>query len=253
MTRPARNGIDGPSVFAVIDGVKGRPGMAQFQFRAGNKWIDGTHNRSVIQGFLGPGQEDVSRTEPFTFDVAHPAVLIGDSNGPAAVGFLLHAIAGCLTSGLANAAAGRGVTLHRVSAAVRGDIDLLGILGLSDTVRNGCRQVRVSFEIEGDASRRNSPHRSSGPGRGRPSMTCWSTAPMSSSTSPRHRWPDSASAHRLLNGSTPDPGTPGAHAGPGNARGPRRTRQPRGPTPGPRRTRQPRGPTPGPDHRGDGS
>jgi hypothetical protein len=61
--------------------------MAQFQFRAGNKWIDGTHNRSVIQGLFGPGQEDVSRTEPFTFEVAHPAVLIGDSNGPAAVGF----------------------------------------------------------------------------------------------------------------------------------------------------------------------
>ena len=64
MTRPARNGVDVPSVFAVIDGVKGRPGMAQFQFRAGNKWIDGTHNRSAIQGFLGHGQEDVSRTEP---------------------------------------------------------------------------------------------------------------------------------------------------------------------------------------------
>ena len=132
------------------------------------------------------------------------------------MGFLLHAIAGCLTSGLANVEAARGVTLHRVPATVRGDIDLLGILGLSDTVRNGCRQVRVSFEIEGDASRRNSPHRSSGPGRGRPSMTCWSTAPMPSSTSPHHRWPDSASAHRMLNGSTPDPGTPGVYAGPDN-------------------------------------
>jgi len=88
MTRPARNGVDVPSVFAVIGAVKGKPGMAQFQFRAGNKWIDGTHNRSAIQGFLGHGQEDVSRTEPFTFAVAHPAVLIGDSNGPAAVGRL---------------------------------------------------------------------------------------------------------------------------------------------------------------------
>jgi hypothetical protein len=231
MTRPARNGIDGPSVFAVIDGVKGQPGMAQFQFRDGNKWIDGTHNRSVIQGLLGRGQEDISRTEPFTYDVAHPAVLIGDSNGPAAVGFPLHATAGCLTSGLANVAAAHGVTPAPGVRHVRDDIDLLGILGLSDTVRNGCRQVRVSFEVEGDTSRRNSPHWSSGPGRGRPSMTCWSTAPMSSSTSPHHRWPDSASAHRLLNGSTPDPGTPGA----------------------PCRTRQPRGSTPGPDHRGDGS
>jgi len=216
MTRLARNGVDGPSVFAVIDGVKGQPGMAQFQFRAGNKWIDGTHNRSAIQGLFGRGQEDISRTEPFTYDVAHPAVLIGDSNGPAAVGFPLHAIDRCLTSGLANVAAARGATRHRVPSTVRGDIDLLGILGLSDTARNGCRQVRVSFEIEGDASRRNSPHRSSGPGRGRPSTTCWSAALMSSSTSPRHRWPESASAHRLLNGSTPDPGTPGVHAGPDN-------------------------------------
>ena len=68
------------------------------------------------------------------------------------MGFPLHATAGCLTSGLANVAAARGVTLHRVFATVRGDIDLLGSLGLSDTVRNGCRQVRVSFEIAGDAS-----------------------------------------------------------------------------------------------------
>ena len=88
MTRPARNGVDVPSVFAVIDAVKGQPGLVQFQFRARNKWIDGTHDRSTVQGFLGRGQEDVSRTEPFTSGVAHPAVLIGDSNGPAAVGRL---------------------------------------------------------------------------------------------------------------------------------------------------------------------
>jgi uncharacterized OsmC-like protein len=68
------------------------------------------------------------------------------------VEFLLHAIAACLTSGLANIAAARGITLHRVSSTVQGDIDLLGILGLSDSVRNGYRQIRVSFEIEGDAS-----------------------------------------------------------------------------------------------------
>ena len=35
---------------------------------------------------------------------------------------------------------------------MQGDIDLLGILGISDTVRNGYRQIRVSFEIDGDAS-----------------------------------------------------------------------------------------------------
>jgi len=151
-TRPALNGVDVPTLFATLDAVKAQPEIAQFQFRARNEWISGTHNRSTIQGFYGAGQEDTSRTLPFTFDADHPAVLVGNNNAPTAVEFLLHAIAACLTSGLANIAAVRGVQLHRVSSTVEVDIDLLGILGISGEVRNGYRQIRVSFEIEGDAS-----------------------------------------------------------------------------------------------------
>jgi uncharacterized OsmC-like protein len=151
-TRPARNGVDVPTLFATLDAVKGAPEIAKFQFRARNEWISGTHNRSTIQGFYGPGQEDSSREVPFVYDVDHPAVLVGENHGPAAVEFLLHAIAACLTSGLANIAAARGITLHRVESSVEGDINLLGILGLSDSVRNGYQQIRVNFTVEGDAS-----------------------------------------------------------------------------------------------------
>jgi hypothetical protein len=49
-------------------------------------------------------------------------------------------------------AAARGVELHAVSSTVEGDIDLLGILGLSDQVRNGYQGIRVSFQISGEAS-----------------------------------------------------------------------------------------------------
>lgn len=150
--RPALNGVDVPTLFATLDAVKGQPEIGQFQFRARNEWISGTHNRSSIQGFYGAGQEDTSRTQPFTYDADHPAVLVGGNNGPTPVEFLLHAIAACLTSGLANIAAARGVKLHRVVSTVEGDIDLLGILGISNEVRNGYRQIRVSFVIEGDAS-----------------------------------------------------------------------------------------------------
>ena len=151
-TRAALNGVDVPTLFATLDAVKSHPEIAQFQFRASNEWISGTHNRSTIQGFFGAGQEDSSRTQPFTYDADHPAVLVGNNNGPTPVEFLLHAIAACLTSGLANIAAARGVRLHRVVSTVEGDIDLLGILGISDEVRNGYRQIRVSFVVEGDAS-----------------------------------------------------------------------------------------------------
>ena len=66
--------------------------------------------------------------------------------------FLLHALAACLTSGLANVAAARGITLHEVSSTVQGDINPLGILGLDRDVRNGYQRIRVTFTVRGDAS-----------------------------------------------------------------------------------------------------
>ena len=151
-TRPARNGVDVPTLFATLDAVRGTPELAEFQFRAHNTWVSGTHSRSTIQGFSGAGQEDTSRTEPFVCDADRPAVLVGTGQGPTPVEYLLHAIAACLTAGLANIAAARGVTLTRVESTAEGDIDLLGILGLSDEARNGYRQIRVGFVVEGDAS-----------------------------------------------------------------------------------------------------
>jgi uncharacterized OsmC-like protein len=151
-TRPARNGVDVPTLFATLDAVKASPDLAGFRFRARNTWVSGTHNRTTIQGFYGAGQEDTSRARPFTYDADHPPVLVGGNNGPTPVEFLLHAIAACLTSGLANIAAARGIDLRRVESTVEGDIDLLGILGLSDRVRNGYQQIRVSFVVEGDAT-----------------------------------------------------------------------------------------------------
>ena len=150
--RTARNGVDVPTLFATLDAVKASPRIADFRFRARNTWISGTHNRTTIQGFYGAGQEDTSRGEPFVYDADHPAVLVGTGRGPTPVEFLLHAVAACLTAGLANIAAARGVTLHRVESTVEGDIDLLGILGLSSEVRNGYQQIRVHFDIDGDAS-----------------------------------------------------------------------------------------------------
>jgi uncharacterized OsmC-like protein len=92
----------------------------------------------------------MTHRERFTFDADHPPVLVGSDNGPTPVEFLLHALAACLTAGIANVAAARGVTLTEVSSTVEGDIDLLGILGLSDEVRNGYEQIKISFVLRGD-------------------------------------------------------------------------------------------------------
>ena len=53
----------------------------------------------------------------------------GKRQGPTPVEFLLHGLAACLTAGIANIAAARGVTLTEVTSRIEGDIDLLGLLG----------------------------------------------------------------------------------------------------------------------------
>ena len=148
---PMRNGVDTATLFATLDAVRATPEIAKFQFRASNKWVNGTHNQSTIHGFYGATQE-MTHKQPYTYDADHPAVLVGQDNAPTPVEFLLHAIAACLTAGIANVAAARGVHLESVESTVEGDIDLLGILGLSEVVRNGYREIRVHFDVEGDAS-----------------------------------------------------------------------------------------------------
>jgi uncharacterized OsmC-like protein len=146
---PMRNGVDTATLFATLDTVKANPDIAMFQFRATNRWVSGTHNRSTIHGFYGAGQE-LTHRQAYTFDADHPEVLVGADNAPTPAEHLLGALAACLTSGLANIAAARGVNLTSVESTVEGDINLLGILGLSDEVRNGYQQIRVSFRVEGD-------------------------------------------------------------------------------------------------------
>jgi uncharacterized OsmC-like protein len=144
-----RNGVDTATLFATLDAVKQAPAAAQFQFRAHNHWVDGTHSRSSISDYFGVGEERAHERE-FVFDADHPAVLVGKDNGPTPVEFVLHALASCLTAGMANIAAARKVTLTEVRSTVSGDIDLNGILGLQD-VRNGYQQVTVKFVVKGDA------------------------------------------------------------------------------------------------------
>lgn len=145
-----RNGVDTATLFATLDAVKAQNEIAKFQFRARNRWVSGTHSQGRISDFYGAGQEMTHRTET-VLDADHPQVLVGADNGPTPVEYVLHALAACLTAGVVNVATARGITLTEVESTVEGDINLLGILGLSDEARNGYEQVRVRFTIKGDA------------------------------------------------------------------------------------------------------
>jgi uncharacterized OsmC-like protein len=145
------NGVDTPALFATIKAVGAQPELAQFQFRAISRWVSGTQSQSTMHGFYGAGNE-LTHVAAYTAMGDHPGVLCGADEGPTPVEWVLHALASCLMAGIGNIASARGIKLNKVEATLEGDIDLRGVLGLANEVRNGYQGVSVSFEIDGDAS-----------------------------------------------------------------------------------------------------
>ena len=146
-----RNGVDTEQLYGTLDLLDQTPSLGAFTFRATNRWLGGAHNRSTIKSFYGAGQEDTTRVEEFVVDAGEPAILLGTDTGPNPAEYLLHALAACLTTTLVYVAAARKVPLTRVESRLEGDMDVRGCLGISDEVRNGFEQIRVTFTIEGDA------------------------------------------------------------------------------------------------------
>lgn len=150
-TTTFRNGVDTDALFGALDAVKSMPAAAKFRFRATNQWKSGTHSESTIGGFFGLGTE-LAHNGSHTFGADHPTQLTGKDLAPTPVEFLLHALTACITAGIGNVAAARGINLTRVSSTVSGDIDLMGLLGLDPTVRNGYEKIEMVVRIEGDAA-----------------------------------------------------------------------------------------------------
>lgn len=142
------NGVNVTGIFDTIAAVKSKASLAEFQFRAKNTWLGGGHNRSTVQGFFGCGEEDHARKVPFIFDADEPPVLLGKDSGANPVEFVLHALAGCLTTTLAYHAAARSIIIEAIDSELEGDLDLRGFLGVSDRVRKGYREIRVKMRVK---------------------------------------------------------------------------------------------------------
>jgi uncharacterized OsmC-like protein len=146
-TRTEINGLDTPKLVATVEALRANPTLAQFEFRARNRWISGGENRSTIKEFYGGGAEDHSRSEPFVFTNGEPPILLGQNEGANPVEFLLHALAGCVTTTTVLHAAARGIEIESMSTRLVGDIDLQGLMALDD-VAAGYRQIRIAVDIK---------------------------------------------------------------------------------------------------------
>ncbi|HET6663092.1 MAG TPA: OsmC family protein, partial [Acidimicrobiales bacterium] len=124
---------------------------AQFQWRTSCTWENGTHSHSTVERFFGLGEEQQHKRE-FSFDADHPEIFASEDNGATPVEYVLVGLASCLTAGVASVAQNREIQLRSVTATLEGGMDVSGILGIDSDVRNGFDGIKVTFDIDADAS-----------------------------------------------------------------------------------------------------
>lgn len=145
------NGVNVTALFGAQEALKQAPEAARFTWRASVKWIKGTHSRSTVQTYYGLGAEHQHK-KPYTFDADHPEVFAAEDNAATPVEIVLAGLASCLTAGVAAVAQARKVQLHSVSATLEAGMDIRGILGVDEDVRNGFEGIKVTYKIDADAS-----------------------------------------------------------------------------------------------------
>jgi len=146
------NGVNVDALLAAREALKGAPQAAKFTWRASCKWKNGTHSESKVQGFHGLGEEQKHKTE-FSFEADHPEIFASEDLAP--VEYVLVGLASCLTAGVAAVAQNRGIQLRSVEAKLEGSMDIQGILGIDSDVRNGYDDIKITFHIDADASRKD--------------------------------------------------------------------------------------------------
>lgn len=151
MTKPVDNGVNVAALLEAREALTQMPEAAKFTWRATSEWINGTHSRATIQKFFGLGEEQ-NHKQAFQYDTDHPEVFASEDNGPTPVEMVLVGLAGCLSAGIAAVAQNREIQLRSVKATVEAGMDIQGILGIDGDVRNGFDGVKVTYQIDADAT-----------------------------------------------------------------------------------------------------
>ena len=94
----------------------------------------------------------VAQTRHFKLTIDEPEGLGGTDHAANPVEFLLHALAGCVTTTTVLHAAARGIHIHKLSTELVGNIDVQGLLALDDSVPVGYESISIKMDIEADCS-----------------------------------------------------------------------------------------------------
>ena len=144
------NGLDLAALGEVVEAIEKDASQAKVGFQVTTRWLGQTKSESIVDGFDIAGQR-ITRSHKIIAD--EPCELLGADSAPNPQELLMRAFNACITVGYVAGAALKGITLESLEIATKGELDLRGFLGLSDSVPPGYETVDYEVRIKGDGSK----------------------------------------------------------------------------------------------------
>ena len=146
---PRVNGLDLPALGEVVEAIEKDAGQAAVGFAVTTRWTGQTRSETVVDSFTMAG-ERIARSHKIVAD--EPCQLLGADSAPNPQELLMAAFNACITVGYVAGAAIRGITLESLEIHTKGQLDLRGFLGLSETVPAGYEAIDYEVRIKGDGT-----------------------------------------------------------------------------------------------------
>ena len=144
------NDIDVDALEGFVADVGANPEQATMQFGITTRWTGQLRSESRAEPIVMGNGETIERD--FTIAADEPEQIFGSNEAPNPQELLLAALNACMTVGYVEGAAVRGIRLSKLEIATRGELDLRGLLQLSDTVPPGYPAIDYVVRIAGDGT-----------------------------------------------------------------------------------------------------
>jgi uncharacterized OsmC-like protein len=143
------NGLDLAALGEKVEAIQADPSKGIAGFDVVTRWKGQTRSETEISGF-NLGGERITRAHTIVAD--EPLELLGEDRAPNPQELLMAAFNACITVGYVAGASLKGINLESLEIRTRGELDLRGFLGLSDSVPPGYENVDYVVTIKGDGS-----------------------------------------------------------------------------------------------------
>ena len=143
------NGLDLAALGEVVEEIQKDASKGIVGFDVVTRWKGQTRSETTVDGFTLAG-ERVARSHKIVAD--EPFELLGADSAPNPQELLMAAFNACITVGYVAGAALKGIKLESLEIRTKGELDLRGFLGLSDSVPPGYENVDYEVRIAGDGS-----------------------------------------------------------------------------------------------------